>query len=162
VALIKLDTIKVSDVEERALNAGHLYKDLLLDLSTSYSYNQQLNRSESVRDVAALFDIEAVKTSIYNIFLTAPGQKILNPEFGIDLRMYLFEPVDRYTTFEIEADIMDKLPDLEPRITLKNVSVTADTDNQQYNIELQIDVPSLDITGLSLKSVLNSSSYSFI
>ena len=76
--------------------------------------------------------------------MTAPGQKILNPTFGIDLRRFLFEPVDDYTSEIIEDDISRRLPRLEPRITVTNVSVIADPDAQEYQIFLQINIPSLD------------------
>jgi hypothetical protein len=51
---------------------------------------------------------------------------------------------------------------MEPRITVKNVVVEADEDNNQYNISLRIDVPSLDIQGLSIKSKLDSSGYTIL
>ena len=126
------------------------------------SYNKQLNRTVEIRDVQGLYDLEAVKNSIVNIMLTSPGQKILSPRFGIDLRRYLFEPVSEFTSFEIRSDIKDKLPALEPRISLEKIGVKADVDNQEYRISLQINVPSLDITGLSLKSILNSSGYTIV
>ena len=94
-----------------------------------------------------------------NALLTSPGEKILNPTYGVDLRQYLFEPIDDFTTELIKDDIEIKLPAMEPRIVLKNVNVVADEDNNQYNIELQIDVPSLDVYGLSIKSELASTGY---
>ena len=94
--------------------------------------------------------------------MTSPGQKILSPRFGIDLRRYIFEPVSNFTSFEIRSDIKDKLPRFEPRIELEKIGVKANIDNQEYRISLQINVPSLDITGLSLKSILNSSGYTIV
>jgi len=156
---IKLTDIEVTPTEKYALDRGYLYKDLMLDLSTRYSYNAQLNKKEKLNDVQALYDVESIKASIVNAMLTSPGQKILNPEFGVDLRQYLFEPVDEFTTFEIEADIRERLPTWEPRITLEKVSVTANEEDQQYDIDIQINVPSLDIVGLSIVSILNSNGY---
>ena len=103
-----------------------------------------------------------IKNSIVNCFLTAPGQKILNPTFGIDLRRFLFEPVDDYTSEIIEDDISRRLPLLEPRITVTNVSVIADPDAQEYQIFLQINIPSLDVEGLSIKSKLNTIGYTIL
>lgn len=161
-ANIKLTDVGVTKQEQIALSQQYLYKDLFLDLQNSYSYNNQLNRSVQLKDLQALFDINAISQSITNILLTTPGQKILNPEFGIDLRQYIFDPVDDFTTQEIQADIEEKLPNLEPRIELESVEVTADIDEQQYNIILQINVPSLNVYGLSLKSVLNSNGYAIV
>ena len=161
-ALIKIDSVAVSDRDNNALKENYLYKDLFLDISNRVSYNNQLNRKEELRDVLGLFDIEAVKNSIANALLTSPGQKILNPRFGVDLRQYVFEPVSEFTTHSIRRRINSNLPRWEPRISLENVFVEADEEQQEYNITLQINVPSLDVYGLSLRSVLNSNGYNFL
>jgi phage baseplate assembly protein W len=159
---IKIKSLEVPSVSKKALANGFLYKDLSLDLSPSYSYNSQLNRNEVLKDVQAIFDVESVKNSVVNALLTTPGEKILDPTYGVDLRQYLFEPIDDFTTDLIKDDIEIKLPRMEPRIVLKSVNVVADEDNNQYNIELQIDVPSLDIYGLSIKSELASTGYTIV
>jgi len=161
-ALIKIDSVAVSDRDNNALKENYLYKDLFLDIDNRVSYNNQLNRTEELKDVLGLFDIEAVKNSIANAFLTSPGQKILNPRFGVDLRQYVFEPVSEFTTHSIRLRINSNLPRWEPRISLENVFVEADEEQQEYNITLQINVPSLDVYGLSLRSVLNSNGYNFL
>ena len=161
-ALIKISDVSVDKADNAALNQGYLYKDLFLDIVNRVSYNKQLNRTTELRDVQGLYDIGAIKNSIVNIMLTSPGQKILSPRFGIDLRRHLFEPVSEFTSFEIRSDIKDRLPALEPRISLERIGVKANIDNQEYRISLQINVPSLDITGLSLKSILNSSGYTIV
>lgn len=140
-------------------STDYLFKDVVFDLSPSYSYNNQLNRQENLRDIRANFDIEAIKTSVGNCFLTSPGQKILNPTFGVDLRRFLFDPVDKYIANIITDDIRRKLPIMEPRIRVSNVSVVPNAENQEYEIYLQIDVPILNVEGLSIKSTLNTNGY---
>lgn len=159
---IKIKSLKTSDLKEKSREKGYLYKDVFLDLEPSYSYNNQLNKKEYLKDIQAIFDVEAVKTAIGNILLTSPGQKILNPTFGLDMRRYLFEPVSDFVASLIQDDIENKLPDQEPRITVENVTVIPDYDNQEYDINLQINIPSLNITGLSVKSKLNSTGYSIL
>tara|TARA_R100000664_G_C2724531_1_gene116888 strand:+ start:583 stop:1071 length:489 start_codon:yes stop_codon:yes gene_type:complete len=161
-ALIKIDSVSVTEAEEAALKQQYLYKDLFLDITNRVSFNRQLNRKEELKDVQGLFDIESVQNSIANALLTSPGQKILNPEFGVDLRRFIFEPVSVFTQLEIEADINENLPLFEPRIELENVEVIANEDLQEYRITLQINVPSLNVYGLSLRSVLNSNGYNFV
>ena len=158
-ALIKISDVSVDNADNAALSQGYLFKDLLLDLETSVYYNQQFNKSGVLKDVQGLFDIPSIKNSIANIFLTSPGQKILNPTFGIDLRRYLFDPVSDFTAYQIKADITNNLTDQEPRIQLENTTVLSDPDRQEYYITLQINVPSLNAYGLSLKSLLNSNGY---
>jgi phage baseplate assembly protein W len=159
---IKIKSLEAVELTKESLNEGYLYKDLALDLNPAYSYNNQLNRKEFLKDVQASYDIEAVKNSIVNIFLTSPGDKILNPTFGIDLKRFLFEPVDEFISEIIRDDIETKLPLMEPRVVVDNVKVDADEDENQYNIDIQIDVPTLSIYGLSIKSRLNSNGYTIL
>ena len=80
--LIKMPDLSVDKLENASLQNEYLYKDLHLDLELAVYYNRQLNKGQQLKDVQGLFDLESVKNSITNAFLTAPGQKILNPEFN--------------------------------------------------------------------------------
>lgn len=159
---IKISSLQKSKTGKSSVSSGNLYKDVDFDLKPSYSFNSQLNRKENLKDIQAIFDVEAIKNSIINCFLTAPGQKILNPTFGIDLRRFLFEPVNNYTSDIIVNDISKRLPLLEPRITVTDVSVIANPDELEYDIYLQINIPSLDVEGLSIKSKLNTIGYTIL
>ena len=122
-------------------------------------YNKQLKRGQQLRDVQAIFDLEAVKNSITNIFLTAPGQKVLNPLFGIDLRRHLFEQVTKFEEKWVRKDIERNLPEQEPRIQLEDVEVISKPDENRFDIFLKINVPSLNATGITLEGRLNKEGY---
>lgn len=154
---IKIKSLQKTDLNKKSKE--YLYKDLDFDLKPSYTYNNQLNRKENLKDIRANFDVEAIKTSIGNCFLTSPGQKILNPTFGVDLRRFLFDAVDKYTANIISHEINNKLPLMEPRIEILDASVIPNIEEQEYDIHLQINIPSLNVEGLSIKSKLNSNGY---
>lgn len=158
-ALIKLTNVGADSLDNASLGRGYLYKDLFLDLETSVYYNKQLNKSSILKDVQATFDENAIRNSITNIFLTAPGEKILSPEFGLDLRQYLFEPITEFNAFAIEDDIKNRLPEMEPRVQVDRVKVIPLSDSNEYNILMQINIPSLNVYGLSLRSTLNNNGY---
>ena len=158
-ALIKITDIATTDLENISLEQGYLFKDLFLDLETSVYYNRELHKPSILKDVQGSYDEHAIKNSIANIFLTSPGEKLLSPEFGLDLRDYLFEPVSEFTAFSIQDDIITRLPVMEPRISIDNVSVEPNPDNNEYYITLQINIPSLNVYGLSIRSLLNNSGY---
>tara|TARA_R110001583_G_scaffold13598_1_gene58081 strand:+ start:141 stop:638 length:498 start_codon:yes stop_codon:yes gene_type:complete len=159
-ATLKLSKLSVSGDRQDALDAGYLYKDLDLGHNMNrVSYNNQLQTKEEIKDVQGIFDLESIKNSILNIFLTAPGEKILNPTFGIDLKRFVFEPMDNLNTLIIRSLIQEELPNQEPRINLLDVKIIPDIDNQQYLINIIYDVRSLQIYGVTQEAVLNSSGY---
>ena len=159
---IKIKSLETDELTKESLNDGYLYKDLTLDLTPSYSYYNKLNKKDFLKDVLASYDAEAIKNSITNIFLTSPGDKLLNPTFGIDLKRFLFEPVDDFISEIIRDDIETKLPLMEPRVVVDEVMVDPDEDENQYNISLRIDVPTLSLYGLTIKSRLNSTGYTIL
>jgi len=151
--------LSVDKLENASLQNEYLYKDLHLDLELAVYYNRQLNKGQQLKDVQGLFDLESVKNSITNAFLTAPGQKILNPEFGIDLRRHVFEQVSVFEEDWIRDDIERSLPGQEPRIQLQNVEVVARPDENRFDIFLKINVPSLNAYGITLEGRLNKEGY---
>tara|TARA_R100000152_G_C6667067_1_gene104389 strand:- start:181 stop:669 length:489 start_codon:yes stop_codon:yes gene_type:complete len=157
--LIKIPELSVSKLENISLQNDYLYKDLFLDLETAVYYNRQLNKGQQLRDIKGLFDLESIKNSITNIFLTAPGQKILNPEFGIDLRRHIFEQITPFEEEWIRDDIQRGLPRMEPRIQLENVDVIAKPDENRFDVFLTINVPSLNAYGITLEGRLNNEGY---
>lgn len=159
---IKLNVVKSTDQGKNALVNGYLYKDILFDLKLSYTDNSELFKIDEKKDIAPIYDAAAVINSVKNILTTTPGQKLLNPTFGIDLRSYLFEPVTETYGFFLGKDIYNGITLQENRVKIDKVRVTIDIDNQEYQINLRLSIPSLNINGLSLKGVLNNDGYTFV
>jgi len=137
------------------------FKDLLLDLKVDYTKNTQLLKRREVRDIQISEDLGAIKNSLFNLFTTMPGQKILNPIYGLNLTQYLFVPISQTQARIIGETILKGVQKYEPRILIKKLNIEVDPDNNQYNIFMLINVPVLNITGVSLKGVLSESGYYF-
>lgn len=137
------------------------YKDLLLDLKVDYTKNLQLLKRREVKDIQISEDLGAIKNSLFNLFSTIPGQKILNPIYGLNLTQYLFVPVSQTQARVIGETILKGIQKYEPRVQLSKLNIEVDPDNNQYNVFMLINVPTLNITGVSLKGVLSESGYYF-
>lgn len=159
---IKLNVVQPTKQVENTLANGYLYKDILFDLNLSYTDNPELFKKNEKKDITPIFDAASVINSIKNILTTSPGQKLLNPTFGLDLRSYLFEPVNSTLGFFIGKDIYNGITLQEGRVQVNKVKVTVDLDNQEYLIDLNLTIPSLNINSLSLKGILNNDGYTFV
>jgi phage baseplate assembly protein W len=106
------------------------YKDLDLKMKVHPVYG----------DVRPSRDVEAVKGSIKNILLTRRGERPFNPLFGCNLTAYLFEPVDPITTSLMEEEILYSLKQHEPRIEVRNITITDEPDRNAYNITLEVTI----------------------
>lgn len=142
-------------------NKNYIYKDIHLDLQSKYLVNGNFNQIPEVRDFLSDLDLNAIKNSLKNLFATAPGQKILTPTFGLDLKQFLFEPISTSNAREIERVIYGEITIYEPRVTVRNVQVLDKPDTQEYDITISLAVPSLNINSVQLKGTLNSAGFNY-
>lgn len=69
----------------------------------------------------------SVREVMLNILLTRPGERLMRPEFGAGLRDFIHHP-NNQTTRALIADVTRKsISRWEPRVTVEEVHVEADT-----------------------------------
>jgi len=156
-------TIKVQSIAEpEKSESSFLYTDLKLDLQIDYTKNNEFLKRKEVRDLQIDYDYAAVRNSIFNLFTTIPGQRILNPEFGLGLQKYLFNPVDEDIARLIGNDILRGLNIFEPRVRANSIDVVADELEQQYTITLILTLLTIDpVTGFRLVGILSNTGFTF-
>jgi len=156
-ATIKLQTLN----EPKKLTDGYTYNDLHLDLQYSYTRNNELLRQKEIKDIVTDYDYAAIRNSIFNIFTTIPGQKILSPEFGLNLLQHVFKPCDTFTARQIAKNIIDGITRFEPRVTLLDVEVIAVPEESLYEVTLTINVPKVGLGSFKLVGTLSNSGFFF-
>ena len=119
---------------------------------------------DAVKDIKVDNDLAAIKNSLSNLFSTIPGQKLLNPTYGLNLLQYLFESVTTITANSIGEAILNGITRYEPRVTVEKVKVVGNADANEYTITLSIRVPAFPNTDtLKLNAVLSqNSSFTFV
>lgn len=78
-----------------------------------------------------------VRQSILLIMETAPGERVMRPDFGAGLQSLVFSPVSAATAALVQHQVTDALTNFEPRIDVLNVEVTEDPSQPGL---LQIDL----------------------
>lgn len=154
-------SIVITELNKFPKERSYTYKDLEVDLMIDYTKTNPLNNYKEQKDIVVDYDVSAIKNSIFNIFTTIPGQKILNPTFGLNLLYYLFTGITAENARMLGDTILKGITKFEPRVTVENINITTDYENQQYTIDLFLSVPSLNIKGLQVKGTLAESGYYF-
>ena len=93
-----------------------------------------------------LVNVNVIKNSIHNIFTWTPGERILNPEFGSNLRKLLYEGITDFNQEQIIAEIRHSISQWEPRVQIDNiVKLTTVEDREDNTVHLRIiySIPSL-------------------
>ena len=110
-----------------------VYTDLHLDLAFEKNVGNGLNPVEG-NDIVGDYDTNAIRNSLYNIFTTRKGQKLLSPNFGGSLDQYLFENISNVKAQILGNSIVESVEQYEPRVEVVNVQVKPMPDDNQYYV----------------------------
>ena len=98
------------------------------------------------RDRAGLFGqtettLEQAGYNIKNLLLTSKGERVMQPEFGSDLRDLLFEQYTEDLTDRIKEAIEEAMSTWLPYIVISSVDVTEDETNpNQTKVDLDFSL----------------------
>lgn len=137
----------------------YLYTDLHLDLNASNNINNFLYQIDEVTDLQLDYDVKAITNSLYNLFSTAQGEKILNPDYGMDLKQYLFSQATVEVAENIRDEIYRQVRVYEPRVKLTDVHITIMEDVNEFDISIYYNVPTLNITNISIFGTLANNGF---
>jgi hypothetical protein len=87
-------------------------------------------------------DISVIR-ALKNLLLTNPYEKPFNPDYGSNIRKLLFEPMTAFTGATLQKEIEYTVKNYERRVTLKNINVTPNYDNNSYNISIEFYIENL-------------------
>ena len=120
---------------------------LTLDKADGYKMNK------SIKDV--------VKQNFMMLLLTAPGERIMMPNFGVGLRRFLFEPLDRQQFARVERRIMEQVSIYMPFLTIVDVQFLTEDEapnisSNTLSVSVKYSIPSvntIDEINLKLETV---------
>ena len=95
-------------------------------------------------DLVVSKDASAIKQAIVNLLLTNKGERLMNPEYGSDIRSYLFEPLDYATASQITTNIRYSIDRWEPRISVSTLKAYPNFDDNGFDVEMTYSVRGTD------------------
>jgi len=140
-------------------NNATVYSDLHLDIAIGLTYSNQLFKQQQILDIQSDTNLAAIYNSIVSIITTTPGQKPLNPIFGINFGNLLFLPLTDDRALSIGTAIFQGIQQYEPRVTVNNVNVYPDIANESYIINISVTVPRFNTQQVTIVGALNKSGF---
>lgn len=87
--------------------------------------------------VVLVSEEEDIRESLFILLSTQPGERVMLPEYGCNLKSMSFEIIDLTLITEVKKLIQDAVLNFEPRITTEEVRVTQNPDDLgRLDIEL--------------------------
>ena len=72
--------------------------------------------------------VSLVKASLRQIVLTAPGERLWQPEFGCKVRLFQFDTLTETAKTTLASMIMESIRKWEPRVKVDSITVNASPD----------------------------------
>ena len=102
------------------------------DVTEGYGMNSELS--------------EVFRQNFKNLLLTSPGERIMDPRFGVGLRNYLFEQNAYSLDQDVKSKINEQVQIYLPFLKVSTVNITYDDTELLLSIEVRYHVPALNIT----------------
>ena len=106
-------------------------------------------------DVVVSRDASAIKQAIISVLLTNKGERLMNPQYGSDIRRYLFEPLDYGTSYQIKENIRFSLDKFEPRIVVSNINCVPNFDDNGFDVDLTYTIRGTDEPPVTIEFFLD-------
>tara|TARA_R100000030_G_scaffold37132_1_gene27839 strand:+ start:629 stop:1060 length:432 start_codon:yes stop_codon:yes gene_type:complete len=117
-----------SNYDASTTNKSKRSNRIYADLNLSFTKNP------ATKDVARIFDVQAIKRAVKNIILTNKYERAFNSDFGCNLRGFLFENITEPLLVIIKDRVAMAIEKYEPRVSVEDVVVKEDIDKNGLNI----------------------------
>ncbi len=108
------------------INPLDLQKNISIGVSLPFNGPGVFNKTYSTRD--------QIKSNMINLILTNKGERVMNPEFGSDVRRSLFEQITDDLNTIISEKITTSVSIFIPEVTITNINVTTNPDENTINV----------------------------
>jgi phage baseplate assembly protein W len=108
------------------VNPLDLQKNIVIGVSLPFNAAGVFNKTYSTKD--------QIKSNLINLLLTDKGERIMNPEFGTDLRRSLFDNMTNLNSELLKLKIINSINIFIPEIILGEVKVEPDFDYNTLNV----------------------------
>jgi hypothetical protein len=81
-----------------------------------------------------------IKSNLINLLLTAKGERVLNPNFGCNIKKQLFENINAGTEQKVINSIIEAVNTFIPEIQLLNIVVNPNTDFNAMDVTIDYKI----------------------
>ena len=85
---------------------------------------------------------DQIKSNLINLLLTSKGERMFNPEFGTDLKRFIYESISQESISSLKENIKNSIIRFLPEINATKIDIVPHEDNNtiyltvNYNLKL--------------------------
>lgn len=81
-------------------------------------------------------DERLIKNDLLQLLLTAPGERVMRPDFGTSIREFLFENANTVDLDELRTNIETQIEIFETRVTITDIQINPNEDENLLDIKI--------------------------
>jgi phage baseplate assembly protein W len=89
---------------------------------------------------------DAIKNNLINYFLTNKDERYLNPNFGGNLRAFIFEQIATDNLEGLKEDIQSQLGLYFPNVIISSLDILSSPDTNQISVDFTYSIANTGIT----------------
>lgn len=105
-------------------------------------------------------DEQLIKNDILQLLLTVPGERVMRPDFGVNLRNFVFEQLTTPQLRELESEIGNQVELQEQRVFVDSVDLERDDDKNLLTIRVSTRLKKDPKRQLTIEQFINLSTQS--
>lgn len=105
-------------------------------MTTYTDIDISLKRHPGTKDILKKTDVNSVRWALRNIFMTIPGEKPFNFDFGLGLYNYLFENFSPGFSHILKRKCIEQIALYEPRAVVDDLIIRAGVDSNELDVIL--------------------------
>lgn len=110
------------------VNPLDLQKNIAIGVSLPFNGPAVFNSTYSTKD--------QIKSNLINLLLTDIGERVMNPEFGCNLRRFLFEGITESNIEDLKASLINSIAFFIPDITINSIDVIANYNSNLIDLKI--------------------------
>lgn len=110
------------------VNPLDLQKNIAIGVSLPFNGPGVFNSTYTTKD--------QIKSNLVNLLLTSIGERIMNPNFGTELRRFLFEGINDSNSELLKNSLLNSIAIYVPDITVTDISIIPNTDYNSINLNV--------------------------
>jgi hypothetical protein len=104
----------------------------------------QIDGFQMNKDIKSLF-----RQNLKMLVLTDPGERVMEPDFGVGIRQYLFQNFTQSTYSEIDTRIREQVKKYIPAIRIGGIKFSsADPDSSRLQFAISFSIPNIGVKDL--------------
>jgi len=104
----------------------------------------QIDGFQMNKDIKSLF-----RQNLKMLVLTDPGERVMEPDFGVGIRQYLFQNFTESTYSEIDTRIRQQVKKYIPAIRIGRIKFSsADPDSSRLQFAISFSIPNIGVKDL--------------